>query len=149
MSDTGNLGDIGLIGRLGRNTVANIIILKSDDVVFSSPIGGDATTPLSKTNFNDDDGDGSNIPMPYNGKFTELRLRHQTSWRGTLELQKNNIATPLSITILGFDDHTPKKIVVNVPFVAGDLFKYRIDTLTGGTITLIFVALLGGFEVTN
>lgn len=149
MSDSGSLGDIGITGRIGKKTVANIAILNDANSVFAAPIAGDATCPLSKTSFNVDDGDGSNIPMPYAGKFTEFRLRHQTSWRGTFVLQKNNVDTALSITILGFDDHTPKKVIANVPFVAGDLFRYRVDTLTGGTISLIFAILFGGFEVTN
>lgn len=147
MSDSGSLGDIGITGRIGRKTVANIIILNSDNVAFSSPSA--STSPLSKTNFNANDGDGANISMPYAGKFTELRLRHNTSWRGTFVLQKNNVDTALIIEILGFDDHALKKIVTNVPFVAGDLFRYRVNTLTGGTITEVWAMLFGGFEVTN
>lgn len=147
MSDTGSLGEIGITGRIGKKTVANIVILNNDNSVFATPAA--STSPLSKTTFNVDDGDGSNIPMPYAGKFTELRFRHNTSWRGTFVLQKNNVDTALIIDITGFDDHALKKIVATVNFVAGDLFRYRVNTLTGGTITEVWAMLFGGFEVTN
>lgn len=147
MSDSGSLGDIGLIGKLGRKSVANIAIICSDNVCFGDV--GFNTSPLSKTNFSVNDGDGSNIPMPYAGKFTEFRFRNNSNWRGQMVLQKNNVDTDLKIEILGFTDPTPQKVIANVPFVAGDLFRYTINTLTIATTTMVFAMLFGGFEVTN
>lgn len=148
MSSLGSLGDIGITGRLGKKTVGNIALYNTSISALGNTTGA-KTLPISGSNSDLDNDDSSNHVMPYAGKFTELRFQQDTSFRGTFVLQKNNVDTALIIVITGFDDHTLKKIVATVPFVAGDLFRFRAQVDTTGSSNAMFALLFGGFDITN
>jgi len=86
--------------------------------------------------------------MPYSGKFMELRLFiHAGAWVGTLALQKNNVDTALQITN-AVGNNTLQKIKVDVPFVAGDVFRYRMIRSAQVSFREFYTFLIGGLNVT-
>lgn len=91
----------------------------------------------------------SNDAMPYDGKFTEFRFLQRQNWKGTITLQKNNVDTALSITITENNDNVVKKVKANVPFVAGDTFRYNVNTTAIGGADETYMLLFGGLNVTN
>jgi len=85
--------------------------------------------------------------MPYSGKFQELRLFiHAGAWVGTLALQKNNVDTVLQITN-AVGNNTLQKIKADVPFVAGDVFRYRMIRSAQVSFREFYTMLFGGLDV--
>jgi len=141
-----SLGRIGVVGVLGRRTTGNFAFVSPN----TGAIGVSGGAHFGKITGGNDFGTDArryNDVMPYSGKFTELRtFDEQGLVRCIQTLQKNNVNT-----VLTTDNDPParviRKIVADVPFVAGDLFRFRYDVLTIGSPRRWFHILFGGFDV--
>lgn len=136
-----SLGRIGLTGTIGKKTVANIAIWGSTFPVLQVAGG---TNPISRGT-QQIFGNGSDHAMAHDGKFQEFRFLQMGNWKGTFTLQKNGVNTPMTVTISGENDQAIKKVLVDVPFLKGDLFRY--NTSTGGIAPLnrVYAFLIGGY----
>jgi len=143
-----SLGRIGLVGSLGKKTNGNIALWNSDLIQCGAIGTRTSSLAITSNGVNNDDRD--NIPMPLDGEFNQLYFKQgggATGWLGLFSLQKNNITTGLEIDNLGASVQTIQKITVKVPFVAGDLFRWRTVTNRIAGARLCRILLLGGFKV--
>jgi len=136
-----SLGRVGLVGGLGKKTIANVAIWGSTFPVLTVAGG---TAPISRGTLQVF-GNGSDHAMPHDGKFQEFRFLQMVNWKGTVTLQKNGVDTAMTVTISANNDNAIKKVLVDVPFLKGDLFRY--NTSTGGIAAFnrVYMFLIGGY----
>ena len=144
---SGTLGRTGLVGSLGRKTTGNMVIYGTEFVAMGQGAGTFFSKLTGGNNQSVTDNRFSDV-MPYAGKFTEFRMRQDGAYRGDIFLQKNGVDT-----LLGFDNpvtnNTIQKIVAEVPFVAGDVFRFRMTVITFISFRDVNTVLFGGLNVTN
>lgn len=140
-----SLGDIGLVGGLKSKSIANMVIYGTEFTATANV--GDQFQKLAGGNQAVNDNRHSDV-MPYSGKFMEMRLFiHAGAWVGNIFLQKNNVDTVLGFTN-AVGDNTLQKIKADVPFVAGDVFRYRMNRSAQVSFREFYTLLFGGLDVT-
>jgi len=141
-----SLGRVGLVGELGRRTTANLVFYGN----VTTNVGNAGTT-FGKLSGGNDFGTAAgryDDVMPYAGSFKKFLYKSDNLWRGVITLQKNGVDT---IFTLSFDPPSAaiKSIKGNIPFVAGDVFRFKYVTTGIGGFRSQYWTLFGGLNVTN